>query len=219
MQLTFVRHGETDWNRQRRIQGSTDVPLNDTGRRQAREAARLLARRDWDAVVTSPLSRAFDTAAIIAEELGLPAPAGDARLVERAYGDAEGLEIAEVDRRYPGDTFVPGREERDAVTERALAALRDIAQRHPDQNVIVVSHGGLIRSLLVAAEPRTRHPAITNGSIHSFRLVGEGVELIRFDDRIDHEGPNDEGIAAQNRLEARESSLDTDTAQRRMTGP
>ncbi len=210
MLLYLVRHGETDWNLQRRIQGSTDIPLNDTGRAQARRAGELLASRTWDAVIASPLGRALETAEIIAAEVGLPEPTTDVRLMERAYGDAEGLEISEVDRRYPGDTFVPGREEREDVAARAIAALVDIGEAHPDQSVIVVSHGGLIRSVLTAVDPRTRHPAITNGSIHSFRHENGTVELIRFDDPIELEsaGLATDAIEVQNRIEGREAEKD-----------
>jgi uncharacterized phosphatase len=208
--LYLVRHGETDWNLQRRIQGSTDVPLNETGRAQAKRAGQLLAGRTWDAVVSSPLSRAFDTASIIADELGLPAPTTDPRLAERAYGAAEGLEIPEVDRRYPGDTHVPGREERESVAARALEALLEIGEANPDRAVIVVSHGGLIRSVLGAVDPDTRHPAITNGSIHSFRHDDGAVTLIRFDDPLEQEsaGPPTESIETQNRIEGREAALE-----------
>ena len=68
-ELYLVRHGETDWNRQRRIQGLTDIPLNETGRRQARDTGMLLRRRRWDGVFSSPLSRAVETASIIAVRL------------------------------------------------------------------------------------------------------------------------------------------------------
>ena len=67
MLLYLVRHGETDWNRSRRIQGRTDIELNDTGREQALATSRLLARREWNAVISSPLSRALETASIIAD--------------------------------------------------------------------------------------------------------------------------------------------------------
>jgi broad specificity phosphatase PhoE len=206
--LYLVRHGETDWNLQRRIQGSTDVPLNENGRAQAKRAGQLLAGRSWDAVIASPLSRAVDTASIIAAEVGLPGPTTDPRLVERAYGAAEGLEISEVDRRYPGDAHVPGRESREDVAARALEALLEIGEAHPDQAVIVVSHGGLIRSVLGAVDPRTRHPAITNGSIHSFRHDNGTVSLIRFDDPVEREslGPATESIEVQNRIEGREAA-------------
>ena len=70
--LYLVRHGETDWNRQRRIQGLTDIPLNDTGRAQAEAAAALIERSEWDLVVSSTLGRARETAAILARGLGLP---------------------------------------------------------------------------------------------------------------------------------------------------
>ena len=96
MLLYRVRHGETDWNLQRRIQGSTDVPLNETGRAQARRVGQLLAGRTWDAIVASPLSRAFDTASIIAGEVGLPEPTTDPRLVELVSGPIESeAELAE----------------------------------------------------------------------------------------------------------------------------
>jgi uncharacterized phosphatase len=206
--LYLVRHGETDWNLQRRIQGATDIPLNDTGREQARRAGRLLSRRNWDAVVASPLSRAHETASIIASELGLPAPTTDERLVERHYGDAEGLEVSEVDRRYPGTTHVPGREERENVAKRALEALIEIGEANRGKAVIVVSHGGLIRSVLNSVDPRTKHPAITNGSIHSFRHDNGTVSLIRFDDPIEAEaeGPATDSIEVQNRIEGREAA-------------
>ena len=208
MLLYLVRHGETDWNLQRRIQGSTDIPLNDTGRAQARRAGELLSGRRWDAVIASPLSRAHETASIIAAELGLPEPTTDARLMERAYGDAEGLEVSEVDRRYPGDSFVPGREEREDVAARAIAALVDIGEANHGKAVIVVSHGGLIRSVLNAVDPEHRHPAITNGSIHSFRHDNGTVSLIRFDDPMELEsaGPATDSIEVQNRIEGREAA-------------
>ena len=217
MLLYLVRHGETDWNLQRRIQGSTDVPLNDTGRAQAKHTGELLASRTWDAVVASPLTRAFDTASIIAAEVGLPAPTTDARLVERAYGAAEGLEISEVDRRYPGETHVPGRESREDVAARALGALVEIGEANPGKSVIVVTHGGLIRSVLHAVDPRTRHPAITNGSVHSFRHDNGAVSLIRFDDPVERESvtPDADSIEAQNRIEGREAADDESTQEQR----
>jgi len=205
--LYLVRHGETDWNLERRIQGSTDIPLNDTGRGQARETGRLLATRRWDAVISSPLSRALETASIIAEENGLPAPATVGALVERRYGEAEGLEDHELDRRFPGDTPVPGRETRAEVLERVLPALMAIANGHPDQSIIVVSHGGVIRSVLSAVDPAHSHGRISNGSVHSFRHEDGTLELIAFDDPLEDESlevaPDD--LDEQNPIEARES--------------
>src|SRR4051812_41703851 len=121
--LYLVRHGETDWNRARRIQGSTDIPLNDTGRAQATATGRLLARRQWDAVVASPLSRAVETAALISREIGLGTPELEHAIAERNYGDAEGMTGAEIDALYPNGAEVPGRESREAVVARAIPAL------------------------------------------------------------------------------------------------
>ena len=119
-ELYLVRHGETDWNREHRIQGSTDIPLNDTGRGQAATTGRLLARRQWDAIVASPLSRAFETASIIAREVGLGEPEIEPAIVERNYGAAEGMTGFEIDALYPDGTDVPGRESREDVVTRAL---------------------------------------------------------------------------------------------------
>jgi uncharacterized phosphatase len=205
-ELYLVRHGETDWNRQHRIQGLTDIPLNDTGRQQARAAGQLLARRDWDGIVTSPLSRAMDTAAIIAEETALAAPQSIAALVERNYGEGEGLDFAEINRRYPDRAAVPGQESRDEVIARVVPALLELAAARPGESLIVVSHGGAIRAALMAADPAGSHGVITNGSVHSFRVVDEELRLIRFDDpiEVDSIASGSDDLRDQNAVEARE---------------
>lgn len=207
MLLYLVRHGETDWNRARRIQGSTDIPLNDTGREQAAATGRLLSRRSWDAVYSSPLSRAFETASIIASEIGAAAPIPVAEIVERAYGEAEGLADPELAARFPGDTPVPGRESRGAVVARVLPALMELAEAHPHEAIIVVSHGGVIRSVLNAVDPDNKHPAITNGSVHSFRHEDGTLTLIAFDDPIELESRDGaaDDIEDQNPIERRDA--------------
>jgi len=205
--LYLVRHGETDWNLARRIQGSTDIPLNNTGRAQAAATGRLLSRREWDAIYTSPLSRAEETARLIAAEIGLSAPVPVAAIVERNYGEAEGLADPELRERFPGDTPVPGRESRDDVVARVLPALVGLAERHPDEAILVVSHGGVIRSVLNAVDPEGTHGMITNGSVHSFRHDNGTFELIAFNDPIDVESisPMAEDIEQQNPIERRDS--------------
>jgi uncharacterized phosphatase len=185
--LYLVRHGETDWNLQRRIQGSTDIPLNDTGREQARVTGRLLSTRHWDAIYSSPLSRARETAEIIASEVGLPGPTLVDAIVERAYGEAEGLADPELAQRFPGDTPVPGRETRHEVAMRVIPALMELAEAHPEQAILVVSHGGVIRSVLGTIDPDGDHGPITNGSVHSLRHENGSFELIAFNDPIDVE--------------------------------
>lgn len=205
--FALVRHGETDWNRERRIQGSTDIPLNDTGREQARATGALLASRRWTALVASPLSRASETARIIGEHVALVEPELDPRLAERDYGQAEGLTGAEIDVKFPDGAEVPGRETREAVAVRAVAALHDLAARHPGEAVIVVAHGGVIRSVLESVEPGRHRGMITNGSVHSFRHADGALELVAFDDPLDEQSvfPFADDFEQQNPLAARES--------------
>lgn len=206
--LYLVRHGETDWNRQRRIQGSSDIPLNDTGRRQAMHAGALLARRSWDAIYSSPLSRAFETASIISDQLGLGEPRALAALVERNYGDAEGMTDVQISRRWPGSTPIPGRESRDAVARRVARALKRLAREQPGGHFILATHGGVIRTMLITAGADAhRHAPITNGSVHSFAVTDGELRLVTFDDPIEHASalPGEDDIIDQNAVEAQEA--------------
>ncbi|MGV8857127.1 histidine phosphatase family protein [Rhodoglobus sp.] len=206
--IYLVRHGETDWNRQRRIQGSSDIPLNDTGRAQAKATGELLARRNWDGIFASPLSRAMETAQIIAAETSLAEPIPLPAVVERNYGDAEGRTDSEVDALYPGNTEVPGREPRQAVIDRALPALVQLAEANHGKSVIVVVHGGVIASILAAVAPERPRSPIVNGSVHSFRHDDGSLYLVNFDDPIEAESETTGGdpFDTQNVLARRESS-------------
>lgn len=189
--LTLVRHGETDWNAARRIQGSTDIPLNDTGRAQARTAALALGEQLGDTPVfvgSSSLSRANETARIIADVLGAPEPRTYDRLRERNYGQAEGMEIPEFHRRWgnPAVIDIPGAETWEQVRTRALAGLADAvadAEADPRQpaSLVIVAHGALIRELIRAASDG-RFPEVgerlPNGSAHSFDW-NDGVLTLR----------------------------------------
>ncbi|MCF8547424.1 MAG: histidine phosphatase family protein [Pontimonas sp.] len=181
----IVRHGETEWNKVRRIQGVSDIPLNDTGLQQAHAVAEILSAHSFDAIVSSPLSRARDTARVIAERLGMPEPEIFQGLIERNYGDAEGSNGQDLDHLYPPGTEIPGREPREAVTARALAVLRELALRHPDSDVIAVAHGGVIRSVVEHVAPGQHNEPITNCSVHSFRMVAGSLELVAFDDPME----------------------------------
>jgi broad specificity phosphatase PhoE len=208
-ELYLVRHGETDWNAARRIQGSTDIPLNDTGRAQARRTGRLLASRTWDAVVSSPLSRAQETAELIAGEIGTEAPELLDAIVERQYGAAEGLDYRTLDALFPKGVPVPGRESRHEVASRVLPALLALAENRPGQRVVVVTHGGVIRTVLNALEPDKRElqgVPITNGSVHSFRYEEGMLQLVEFDDPIERESvdPDAPDFDEQNPMAARD---------------
>lgn len=147
MTIALTRHGQTDWNFEGRLQGSTDIPLNDTGRQQAVASAARFEAGTWDCVVTSPLSRAAKTGGIIARELGIRIGGTYPELAERDYGDAEGLTDAEALERWPDGEY-PRLENRDAVAARGLRAIDRIAADLPDSAVIVVAHGTLIREIL-----------------------------------------------------------------------
>jgi probable phosphoglycerate mutase len=185
--LTLVRHGQTDWNLQRRIQGSTDIPLNDTGRGHARDAAALLADGTHHAIYASPLVRARQTAEIIAESLGLPSPGLSPDMREREFGEAEGMLVADYLAQYGSwQAEVPGAESLAVVRDRALDALdaiaRDARERSAPyaESVIVVTHGGVIRSLLDHASGGTLPGdgvMLPNGSVHRFEAA-PGVQRL-----------------------------------------
>jgi 2,3-bisphosphoglycerate-dependent phosphoglycerate mutase len=143
--LLLVRHGETDWNADGRLQGHTDRPLSAFGRRQARQLAEELADESLEAIYASDLARARETAEIVGERLGLPVVL-EPDLREKDWGTWEGLTPVERDRvEFVGEST-------EAHQERILRALRRISERHPDGgNVLVVTHGGSMRRAQTAA--------------------------------------------------------------------
>lgn len=149
--LCIARHGETDWNNAGILQGWTDVPINDTGRRQARELAAAVAGQGFSGVYSSPLSRALETAQIIARCHGLAAPQCHEGLKERHFGIVQGVPKAELSelnpvlyqqiaRRNPACRF-DGGESMDDFAARVLEALKDIAARHPGARILAITHG------------------------------------------------------------------------------
>lgn len=175
--IALVRHGETDWNRQHRWQGRLGVGLNELGRRQAAGAAPLLDGRCWSWMISSPLDRARQTAEIIAARLTsvqLDLDFDD-ELVERAYGQAEGMLSVEAGRRWPDGRY-PGMEHDRELGSRGAAALRRIAAERTGDG-IVVAHGSLIR-LTVAQLCGVRLPRILNGSVSLIRGGADGWELV-----------------------------------------
>ncbi|GAB3411137.1 histidine phosphatase family protein [Schumannella luteola] len=147
--LALIRHGQTDWNLQGLLQGSSDTPLNATGRQQAHDAIPVLreAGIPWTVVVSSPLARARVTAEIVAEGLGIPFAGAYDDLIERDYSVLEGRSEAEVERLWPGKSE-PSVETLDSVVVRGHRALAQIAADHPGEDVVVVCHGTIIRYTL-----------------------------------------------------------------------
>ncbi len=191
-QFLLVRHGETDWNRDRRFQGHADPPLNETGREQARTLAAELAREQLDAVYTSDLARANETAEIIARRLSVPIVV-DAELREIDVGEWQGLTWPEIEERFPdgvrnwherGHGWERG-ETYDALGERVVRALRRIGAEHPAGRILIVGHGGTVRSVRAliegrsVAQSRLESPAIGNCEV--FRIAAENGTFRRLD--------------------------------------
>ena len=157
--IFLARHGESDWNVEKRFQGHSDRPLTERGRVQAHALADLVGSEKIDAVYTSPLSRARETAEIVAARAGLKAVALP-ELREVDTGSWSGLSRADVEARFPegfarwrsgGSGWEDG-ESYEEMAERVIGALRKIAEDHPDGRVLVISHGGPIRAIHAAAE-------------------------------------------------------------------
>jgi broad specificity phosphatase PhoE len=150
--LLLARHAETDWNRDGRFQGHADPPLNERGREQARALAELLEGEALEAVYSSDLRRAHETAEIVARLKGLEVTV-DPQLRERDFGPWSGLTLMEIEERFPDQIRLwrqgkasPG-ESRDSLTQRVVAAARRIASAYPEGQVLVVTHGGAVRVL------------------------------------------------------------------------
>ena len=171
--LFLFRHGETDWNREGRLQGHTDTPLNASGLAQAEALSEKLRPHRLDAVVSSDLSRALTTARIVADALGVPLLA-DPGLRETDVGAAEGLLWADAKIRFgeglterwftDGDVAFPGGETGIATRTRGLAALRRLAAAQPYRRIGVSTHGAMLRQLMKHALPPGSPPAPTRNT-------------------------------------------------------
>ena len=172
MLIALIRHGQTDWNLAGRMQGRTDIPLNDTGREQALVAASALANESWDAVVSSPLGRARETGEIIATALGVPFGTSYGELIEQDFGVAEGTHVAELDTRWPDRDFA-GKEPDDEVGPRGIRGLERIARDHRSARVLAVAHGTLIRHTLAAisGHETSHYPKLDNASSSFVRFT------------------------------------------------
>jgi 2,3-bisphosphoglycerate-dependent phosphoglycerate mutase len=189
--ILLVRHGETDWNATGRLQGQSDRPLNALGYEQARRAAQRLACEPVRALYSSDLARAFQTATIIGQTLGLTVVTSP-RLRERLYGAWEGLTAAEIQARYPEqfaawrarspDFAPPQGETRSQLLSRALAELNTIALRHMGEMVVVVTHGGLcyvlISHFLESIGGDRPELIFGNASIHTLEVTADRWSVI-----------------------------------------
>jgi len=201
--ILLIRHGETSWNAVRRLQGHTDIPLNDEGARQAGALAQALAAEQVDVLVSSDLQRAVQTAQAVADQYdGLDVQTDD-QLRERCYGVFEGMLYAEIEQQYPAeyalwqardiDTVMPAGE-REAESfrqfyQRSTDGIAEWAQRHPGRTIAIVAHGGVLECAYRAAVGMSldspRDFQVKNASINRFTWTDGKLALTSWGE-VDH---------------------------------
>jgi 2,3-bisphosphoglycerate-dependent phosphoglycerate mutase len=199
-QILLIRHGETDWNRIKRIQGHIDMPLATTGLAQAEQLAQRLARESEQgaqlhAVYSSDLLRARQTAQPFADALGLPVQLRR-DLRERRYGAFQGHDNAEISEQFPSeyahwqtrdpDFVPPGGESLRSLSERTLHALSEIANAHPGGRIACVAHGGVLdcvyRSAMQVPLEMPRNWLLLNCSINVVNVTYGAVNIVKWAD-------------------------------------
>ena len=195
--ILAIRHGETAWNVDTRLQGHLDIPLNDVGLRQAKHLAQALVQRDaMDAIYASDLSRAHTTALAIAQATGQTVITHPG-LRERHFGAFQGRTFAEIEVELPDHAWhwrkrtpdwVPpeGGESLEMLRERIVGTVSELAARHPGQQIVMVAHGGVLDILYRAATrldlqaPRTWQ--LTNTAVNRLLWTPQGLSLVGWGD-------------------------------------
>ena len=189
LNLFLLRHGETDWNQVGRLQGHTDIPLNQNGRLQISHAAQILADLypDIDLVITSPLTRARESAEIVSDRLAYEKTdiIVEPLLVERGFGEGEGLTIAERREKYPDDIY-PGMESLNDLLERARSAFERIIVSFADkENILVAAHGAILYAMVTAITDGQivyggEKVKFEPGSLHLIRYINGTIEVVEY---------------------------------------
>ncbi|WP_332854499.1 histidine phosphatase family protein [Duganella sp. S19_KUP01_CR8] len=201
--ILLIRHGETSWNAVRRLQGHTDIPLNDEGARQANALAQALAAEQVDVLVSSDLQRAMQTAQAVADQYdGLEVQTDD-QLRERCYGVFEGMLYSEIEQQYPAEYALWQARDIDAVMpagereaesfrqfyQRATDGIGEWAQRHPGRTIAIVAHGGVLecayREAVGMSLDSPRDFQVKNASINRFTWTDGKLALTSWGE-VDH---------------------------------
>lgn len=170
MRLCLIRHGETAWNKSLRLQGREDIPLNETGIKQAKDCASALVGQVVDVVVSSPLSRARDTARMIADAVGLKGIQEDVNVIERDFGEASGLTYDQLkEKRKQGR--IHGIESIEELRLRMFHVLNSYEKKYPNGTVFIVTHGASIKAIVGAIDP----DAFTGDAV---QLKNTGITVI-----------------------------------------
>jgi broad specificity phosphatase PhoE len=167
--LGLFRHGQTDWNINLRLQGTADIPLNQSGVEQVEQAAARIGQ--WDVLLTSPLSRARHSAEILSKAIGTQAVVSE-RLLERSFGIGEGMTYEQWHQRYSKLDSIPGAESELSVLSRSQKLLDETVEAFEGKRVLMVTHGALIRFVLNLVTENQLPPKgerLMNASLHTFR--------------------------------------------------
>lgn len=195
VRICFIRHGETDWNVAKRIQGQTDIPLNETGHNQALAMAFNAAHYNFSAIYSSDLSRAYHTAQMVAARRGLEVKTVQ-HLRERHYGIFQGITAEEGAKRHPEahanymsrnlDYDFETGESLNRFAERVINAIDDLTRHHSGQTIAAISHAGVLDVVYRKSTGRPLHTArdfvIPNCALNWFRFDGQGWHLEAWDD-------------------------------------
>jgi probable phosphoglycerate mutase len=197
--LYVIRHGETDWNKNQRFQGQTDVKLNDTGREQAIALKPLMQQLQIESVYASTLSRAYETAELAVQDLKLSIQK-DERLRETNIGVAEGMTLAEIIEKFSEESLLKWRsyderlldfsfengESKRQMMYRVRQAFLDIAQNSNRQSVAIFSHGMVMRAMtfVFGTGLSWDHQVFANGSIHHYIWSDNQPERLTYKGKI-----------------------------------
>ena len=208
-EFIFIRHGETDWNRQQRFQGQIDVPLNDLGQTQARRLGARLAEEPAEHLICSDLQRAQQTAAPLAAAWQA-APVLLEGLREQCFGVLEGLDVPTIKARHPdlwlqwlehrADFALPGGESLQQFHARVMAAVQHLAEQHPGRRLAVVTHGGVLDMLWRTANGLPlnglRTCDIPNTGLNHLRWRQGTLDILRWADASHLDGLPDQPSTA-----------------------
>ena len=180
MNICVIRHGETDWNTSGKLQGREDIPLNENGKLQAERCGLALNNQKWRAVFTSPLSRAKETAVIIANVLDVHEVYEENDLVERDYGKASGLTEVERKALFPDGKY-EGIEDWEMLRDRVYGAILRAADKFYPEDIIVVSHGSAINSILAELsnhEIGTGKTRLENACVNMLEYSNQSLKIV-----------------------------------------
>jgi probable phosphoglycerate mutase len=194
-EMILVRHGETDWNRELRFQGHVDVSLNAIGLEQARRLGSRLAGEKAHALYVSDLLRARQTAQPVASELSM-IPVNDAALREQSFGVVDGMRVDDIKQQHPEswegwlafqeDFAMPGGESTRQFHARVMQSVHRMVAEHPDQTVVVVTHGGVLDMIYRTARSLglngPRQSDIPNAGLNRVRVHGGGIDILSWAD-------------------------------------